>query len=446
MKQKARGKSQERVRSRGAKELDPTSLAYSIRQSAGLLAQVLEGCSLTQAWEAALRRVQWNDAQRGAVRDLTWNALRDYGRGDRVLEKLLSSPLPENVRSILLVALSRLERRPQEAYRIVDQAVDAVASMAPGLKGVVNGVLRNRMRQEDSFRELLLRDEVAHWQHPDWWIKRVRRSYPTEWQSVLEAGNSHPPMCLRINCRKVTENEYARMLEQAGISWRRIASGAYLLETPLPAERVPGLLDGWVSVQDAGAQRAAHLLGPQNGERVLDACAAPGGKTAHILELADVELLALDADAKRLARVDANLTRLGLSAKTCTADARQVEAWWDGQTFDRILADVPCSASGVVRRHPDIKWHRRNKDIAGFARLQAELLESLWQTLAPGGTMLYATCSVFDEENTEQVQAFCARNADAERQPLDGREELQLLPDAVHDGFYYALLRKCNKA
>lgn len=446
MKQKARGKSQERVRSRTEKELDPTSLAYSIREAAGLLAQVLQGSSLTQAWETTLRRVQWSDAQRGAVRDLAWTALRDYGRGDRVLGELLSSPLPDTVRAVLLVALSRLERRPQEAYRIVDQAVDAAAFMAPGLKGVVNGVLRNRLRQEESFRELLLRDEAAHWQHPDWWIERVRQSYPSEWQSVLEAGNSHPPMCLRINFRRVADDDYAEMLDQAGVSWRRIVPGAFLLDTPLPAERVPGLLDGLVSVQDAGAQRAAHLLGVRSGDRVLDACAAPGGKTAHILELADVEMLALDADAKRLARVDANLARLGLSAKTCAADARQVETWWDGRAFDRILADVPCSASGVVRRHPDIKWHRRNKDIAGFAQVQAQLLESLWQTLAPGGTMLYATCSVFDEENTEQVQAFCARNADAERQPLDGREELQLLPNAVHDGFYYALLRKCNKA
>ena len=302
------------------------------------------------------------------------------------------------------------------------------------------------MLKEEQFQELLLRDETAHWQHPDWWIQRLRKSHPDQWQSVLDAGNSHPPMCLRVNCHKLAGEDYAGMLDQAGIVWQRVAPGGFLLDTPLPAERVPGLLDGLVSVQDAGAQRAAHLLGLCNGQRVLDACAAPGGKAAHILELAEVELLALDADAKRLARVDANLSRLGLSARTRAVDARNVEKWWDGRAFDRILADVPCSASGVVRRHPDIKWHRRNKDIAGFTQIQAELLESLWQTLAPGGTMLYATCSVFDEENTEQVQAFCARHADAERQPLDGREELQLLPNAEHDGFYYALLRKSNKA
>lgn len=270
----------------------------------------------------------------------------------------------------------------------------------------------------------------------------MRQDHPQHWQSILCAGNTHPPMSLRINPRRTTVDVAKADLASAGLSTRRVEPGALLLENPVPVSRLPGFTEGRLSVQDAGAQHAAFLLQARDGERVLDACSAPGGKTAHILELADVDLLALDLDPARLQRVRSNLERLGLTAQTRVADAACVEDWWDGRAFDRILADVPCSASGVARRHPDIKWHRRNTDIAGFAATQARLLDALWQTLAPGGTMLYASCSVFDEENGAQLLAFCARHDDARRLSLHGRKEVQLLPNAEHDGFYYAALRK----
>jgi 16S rRNA (cytosine967-C5)-methyltransferase len=249
-------------------------------------------------------------------------------------------------------------------------------------------------------------------------------------------------MTLRANRRRIAATDYLARLAAAGLPARLLEGGAILLERPVPVERLPGFAEGLVSVQDAGAQRAAPLLDVHDGMRVLDACAAPGGKTAHVLELANVDLLALDADAGRALRVSENLFRLGLLARVKPADCRDPDAWCDGREFDRILADVPCTASGVVRRHPDAKWLRRESDIAKFARVQGEILDALWRVLAPGGKLLYATCSLFPEENGRQVAAFAARQEDCMRLPVAGAPELQLLPNEEHDGFYYALLEK----
>jgi 16S rRNA (cytosine967-C5)-methyltransferase len=419
------------------------SLAYAILRSAELVACVLEGRNLTDSWESMLAdNPQWPSATRGAVRDLAWTTLRDYGVGDLVLADLVSKPLPAVIHAVLLIALHRLELRPEQSHVIVDQAVEAAASVAPGLKGVVNGVLRNYLRRADEFRQAIIDSVCARNRHPDWWVARVQRSLPESWQRVLEAGNTHPPMSLRVNRRVAARDDYLRDLLQAGIQASPVGEDGLHLEKPVAVAELPGFAQGKVSVQDAGAQMAAMLLGAKDGERVLDACAAPGGKAAHILERAQVHLTALDVDRKRLNRVKLNLERLGLSADTRCGDARDLSMWWDGQPFDRILADVPCSASGVVRRHPDIKWLRRDADIPGFAAQQAQILEALWPSLAQGGTMLYATCSVFEEENGAQIAAFCDRHPDVERLPLHGRMDLQLLPDAEHDGFYYALLRK----
>ncbi|MDP3033319.1 MAG: 16S rRNA (cytosine(967)-C(5))-methyltransferase RsmB, partial [Rhodocyclaceae bacterium] len=256
--------------------------------------------------------------------------------------------------------------------------------------------------------------------------------------------NMHPPLCLRINRRRASSNDYSSPeLAAAGITAQILDDTALLLDKPLQVERLPGFAAGRVSVQDWGAQRAATLLDLSDGQRVLDACAAPGGKTAHILEGAAVQLTALEIDARRSARIEQNLQRLGLRASLLVGDACQPAAWWDGQGFDRILADVPCSASGVVRRHPDIKWLRRSADVAGFVRTQAAILDALWPLLATGGKMLYCTCSVFPQENDDQMRAFVARHPDARRRPTGGdAPELQLLPSATNDGFYYALLEK----
>ena len=274
------------------------------------------------------------------------------------------------------------------------------------------------------------------------------REYPGSYARTLEAGNQHPPLALRVNRRRGTCAGYLDLLARHGIEGEAHGAAAVILRKALPVERIPGLLEGLVSVQDPAAQLAAPLLDLVDGMRVLDACAAPGGKSAHILELADVALTALDRDPARLERVNSNLARLGLTARVVCGDACEPARWWDGAPYQRILLDAPCSASGIARRRPDVKWLRRATDIAQFAHEQARMLDALWQLLASGGKLLYATCSVFQEENREQVARFLERHRDAARLALpavDNDAELpagQLLPDERHDGFFYALLQK----
>jgi len=397
--------------------------------------------------------------QRGAVQDLAYGTLRQYGRGDFMLERLLRTPLQEGdatpgkllLRALLLVALYRLEARPGDAHTIVDQAVNAAAEIDQGrFKALVNAILRNRLRRDAELLSAANADPVARYQHPLWWIDRIRLAHPACWEDILAADNSHPPMGLRVNRRRGDARAYLALLTDVGIAARLVADEdcAILLERPQPVERLPGFFQGLVSVQDVGAQHAAPLLGVADGMRVLDACAAPGGKATHLLELADIELLALDAEPQRTARIADNLARLGLQAEVNSVDCRALEQWWDGRPFQRILADVPCTASGVVRRHPDGKWLRRETDIAGFARSQAEILDALWRVLAPSGKMLYCTCSLFPQENALQMAAFAARHGDAVSLPVTGGagtgelQQWQLVPQEEHDGFFYALLQK----
>lgn len=381
-------------------------------------------------------------AVRPAALDLAYSALRDYGRGDFLLGRLMDRPLQDKpARALLLVALSGLERRPAQAHTLVDQAVTAADKR---YKGLVNAVLRNFLRRQAELLAAADADAVAHWRHPRWWLDKLAADHPDHWQAIAAADNGHPPLCLRVNRRRVRTADFASMLAAAGIAARFLDESALLLDKPLPVERIPGFRAGLCSIQDWGAQRAAPLLDARDGMRVLDACAAPGGKTAHLLERAELDLTALESDPARAARIGENLSRLGLVAKVVVGDARRPGNWWDGRPFDRILADVPCSASGVVRRHPDSKWLRRPGDVAGFARTQAEILDALWPLLAPGGKMLYCTCSVHPEENGTQMNAFAVRHPDARRLPVAGDAQLQLLPGAEHDGFYYALLGKEN--
>lgn len=419
-------------------------LADALLGAAQMIAAVLAGSK----FDPALARAGLAGPLRAATMDLACRTLRAFGRGDFLLGLLLERPLQNPVlRGLLLAALARLEARPEQAHTTVDQAVTAATRLARGrFRGLVNGVLRNFLRRREELLALAAADPVAHWQHPAWWIERLRQDHPGHWESILAAGNSHPPLCLRVNRQRVAAADYLNQLATAGIAARALDDTAILLDKPLPVERIPGFAGGLCSVQDWGAQAAAELLDVRDGMRVLDACAAPGGKAAHLLESANVDLTALDADAARAARIDDNLQRLGLAAKVAVADARDVGAWWDGRAYDRVLADAPCSASGVVRRHPDAKWLRRESDIAGFAVLQRTILDALWRTLAPGGKMLYATCSVFVEENARQVECFIDRHADARLLPTmraaTRDAKLQDLPDAEHDGFFYALLQK----
>ena len=404
---------------------------------------MFEGGNLTEAYERMqAAHPEWAEATRGAVRDLAWTTLREFRRGGVVLDRLLNTPPATVIHALLLVALTRLRQRPEQPHTVVDQAVQAAAALMPGLKNMVNGVLRNALRQRDQWLEWEQRDPEARYGFPAWWIQRVKNAHPSAWEAALQAGNERPPMAVRVNVRRASIEQLEAELAAAGCASRRLDNDAILLERALPVARLPGYAEGRVSVQDAGAQWAARLLDPQPGERVLDACAAPGGKAAHLLERADLQLLALELDPVRARRIEHNLTRLGLHAEVKVADCRDRAKWWDGRPFDRILADVPCSASGVVRRHPDIKWLRRDTDIVQFAAQQAQILDALWHALAVGGTMLYVTCSVFEEENAGQIARFCARHTDAQRLSIQGRPDFQLLPNGEHDGFYYALLRK----
>ncbi|WP_205231355.1 16S rRNA (cytosine(967)-C(5))-methyltransferase RsmB [Azospira oryzae] len=427
---------------RSAPEPAPDSLARALLLASAAVAAVQAGRSLTEV--LAQQAKGELGPTRAQAQDLAYGALRRYGWGEAVLAALLQKPLPEpQLQSLLLCALYRLESRPEQSHTVVDQAVAAAATLAKGnFRGVINGVLRSYLRQRPELLARAAGKPSGAWWHPDWWLSRLRRAYPRDWEAIATAGNGQPPMTLRVNLARGSREEYQTRLEAAGIAAAPLGSAALLLQKPVPVDALPGFFDGFVSVQDWGAQRAAELLDARAGQRVLDACAAPGGKTAHILERAGVDLLALDVDGLRCRRVEENLSRLGLRAAVRAADARCPDDWWDGRPFDRILADVPCSASGVVRRHPDSKWLRRETDIAQFARVQRQILEVLWPTLAVGGRLLYATCSVFPEENSQQVSAFLARHGDARRIGIDGADELQLLPGSEHDGFYYALLEK----
>lgn len=435
--------------------LPPDSLAFALLRAAGVIANVISGRNLDVALAACWQAHALSAAQRGAVQDLAYGALRQYGRGDFMLARLLREALDEEgnkqgdkplLRALLLAALYRLETRPADAHTTVNQAVAAAAAIGRGqFKALANAVLRSRLRRDEELLAAANADPVAFHQHPRWWIDRIQSAYPRQWQEILAAGNGRPPMTLRVNRRRGTVEEYLAQLAAAGIAARGLDEQAILLERPQAVDKLPGFFDGLASVQDWGAQRAATLLDAQPGQRVLDACAAPGGKTAHILELAAVDLLALDLDPLRTARIEENLRRLDLHAKVMAADCRQQDAWWDGRPFERILADIPCSASGVVRRHPDSKWLRRPEDIGKFARSQREILAALWRVLAPGGRMLVCTCSLFPEENAVQLAAFTQAHADAQLLPLGGDSEsgaLQLIPQPEHDGFFYALLQK----
>ncbi|MBE0612428.1 MAG: 16S rRNA (cytosine(967)-C(5))-methyltransferase RsmB [Burkholderiales bacterium] len=412
------------------------NLELALFAAGDAIAQVRAGRSLSDVLS-----VQEPAGLRAAVQDLAYGTLRNLGLLDALLAELLRKPVKPALHALLVCALYQLRARPHTAHTTVDQAVRAVSRLEPAAKGLANAVLRNYLRETEA---LLARcnAEPAQYSYPQWWIDGVRKAWPQCWESVLNAGNLHPPMTLRVNRRRLTREQYLAKLGEHGIAGQSVGMNAILLERPLPIEAIPGFNAGEVSVQDAGAQLAAPFLDAGPGMRVLDACAAPGGKTGHILELADCTLTALDNDPARAARIRDNLTRLGLDARVVCGDCLSPAAWSDGKPYDRILLDAPCTASGVVKRHPDIKWLRRESDIARLAAIQGRMLDAMWQQLAPDGKLLYATCSVFPDENAQAIASFLARNSAACQLPLAELDCGQLLPDAQHDGFFYALLEK----
>lgn len=421
-----------------------------------LVFQVLEqGESLSGLLAAELAGID-DPRQRAFARELVLGTLRWYERLEFVLGRLLQKPLRKKDRdlhALLLVGLYQTLMLDTADHAAVSETVElARHSGKRWAAGMVNGVLRNALRQADAL--LAAADAVpsARWSYPDWWVRQLQSDWPDDWEQVLKGGNQRAPMVLRVNPRQSTREAYLLQLTDAGISAQPhpLVGSAIELETPVAVDSLPGFRAGAVSVQDAAAQFAAARLMLAPGQRVLDACAAPGGKTGHILEIeADVSLLALDNSRQRLDRVEENLQRLKLQAEYVSADAAATGDWWDGKPFDRILLDAPCSASGVVRRHPDIKRLRRESDLQQLPVQQQRLLEALWPLLAPGGILLYVTCSVFRRENAGVVEAFMAQHDDVAELPLDvewGKRQpvgRQLLPgEQGLDGFYYARLIK----
>lgn len=420
--------------------------------------QVFSGRNLTLALPAALSLFPAaTPQQKGAAADLSYGTLRFYGEIDTYLKQLLEKPLTdERLHALLLVAIYQLLHDKADAFTVVNQAVHAVSQLKrpaakSWAKGLVNAILRNFLRQKEALNAQSKTNEVATYSYPQWWINKLKTQYPDHWQNILAIGNQHPPMTLRVNTQKISVQDYLQLLVRQEIEASHIGAQAVELKKPITVEKIPGFADGVVSVQDYGAQLAAQLLDVQANMRVLDACCAPGGKTGHILELADVQMTALDSDETRLQRVQSNLDRLNLKATLLVGDAASTD-WYDGKPFDRILADVPCTASGIVRRHVDIKWLRRESDVASFVAQQAKILPSLWQMLTKGGQLLYVTCSVFYEENQGQIDHFLQHNTDATQLPLDTSLNNpqanithingQLIPSNAHDGFFYALLQK----
>lgn len=383
------------------------------------------------------------------MQDIAYRTMRQLGRSEALIQRLASkAPAAAELHALLCCALALIctaddaQQAPYEAFTVVDQAVTAASAdkAIAHAKGMVNAVLRRFLREREALLQEVLKQPAAQWNYPAWWIAAVKSAYPRDWEAILHAGNSIPPLTLRVNRRKTTVDAYLDMLNDQGLAASRIGTNAVRLERALPVAQIPGFNAGLVSVQDAAAQLASPLLDLQAGMRVLDACAAPGGKTGHILECADVDLLALDSAPKRLVRIEENLQRLQLHATLKNGDASSTD-WWDGRPFDRILADVPCTASGIVRRHPDIRWLRREGDAAQLATLSARILDNLWQMLRPDGRLLFVTCSLWPQESEMQATAFAVRN-NAVRLPAPG----QLLPTGGaqqdHDGLFYALFQK----
>lgn len=412
--------------------------------------QVLEqGQSLSNVLPVMQQKVA--DKDRALLQELSFGVLRTLSQLDWLINKLMARPMTGKQRSVhylIMVGLYQLLHTRIPPHAALAETVEgAVAIKRPQLKGLINGVLRQFQRSQDSLLEEFATTE-NRFLHPAWLVKRIKKAYPQQWQSVLEANNQRPPMWLRVNRNHHTRDEWLALLDQAGMKGftHEAYPDAVRLETPAPVFALPGFEEGWVTVQDASAQGCMNYLTPKNGEAVLDLCAAPGGKTTHILEVApEANLLAVDVDEQRLSRVYDNLKRLGMKAEVKQGDGRYPSQWCGEQQFDRILLDAPCSATGVIRRHPDIKWLRRDRDIAELAQLQAEILDATWAHLKPGGTLVYATCSILPEENCEQIAAFLKRTPDAALRETGNAEKpgVQNLPAAEDgDGFFYAKLIK----
>jgi 16S rRNA (cytosine967-C5)-methyltransferase len=428
--------------------------------AAKALAAVLSGkASLNSSLPTQLDKVE--DRDRGFTQDLAFGTARWQPRLSALAEKLLQKRFKTadaDVEALLLVGLYQLLYTRVPAHAAIGETVGCADKLKkPWAKGLLNAVLRNAQRESETIFAELERDPVVRTAHPRWLQKSLKAFWPEQWEAICEANNAHPPMILRVNRRHHNRDAYLGLLTEAGIAATPCvySRDGIILEAAADVRSLPGFAEGWISVQDEAAQLAADLLDLAPGQRVLDACCAPGGKTCHILEAepALAGVVAVDLEAKRLVRVKENLERLGLDAELIAADGRDTEKWWDGKPFQRILLDAPCSATGVIRRHPDIKLTRQPDDIVALAQLQGELLDAMWKTLEVGGILLYATCSTLPTENTEVIAAFLERTPGARELDLATSAGIKqphgrqlLAQQGGHDGFYYAKLIKIAAA
>jgi 16S rRNA (cytosine967-C5)-methyltransferase len=425
-------------------------LHHSQLIAADCVSEVIKGHNLNQVFERRLDHHQNITPQQKSVAVfLAYGAIRFLGENQFFIQQLINKKITnKKIEALLYVALFQLNHDQSNDFTVVNEAVEAAKFINKSWAGsFVNGVLRNFIRQKEKLQTELKNDAEAFYSYPSWWINLIKQNYTKDWQSILLNGNKHPPLTLRINERKTNLKQYEEKLKSESISYRVLGNIALELTHPTTVEKIPGFLDGEVSIQDYGAQLAAKLLDLQDGQICLDACSAPGGKTGHMLEIADIELVSIDHQKDRLYKVKENLERLHLHAHLKCADLTAVNTWWNKKLFDRILLDAPCSASGVVRRHVDIKWLRRPRDIEMFAKQQEAMLEATWQLLKKGGKLLYATCSIFNGENQKVIDHFIKQHIDAKevKWTVDSgysKYENQLIPSENHDGFFYALLEK----
>ena len=417
-----------------------------------LTSVIRDGQSLTAALDNTLGVVE-SDKDRAFIQALCYGVCRNFHRLDYILSQMLDKPLKDlDVKALALIGLYQLKFMRVKSHAAVSETVLA-ARKKPWAKALINALLRSYLRGQEGFEQKADNVKSALVSHPDWLIQQIEQDWPIQAQQIFQQNNEQPPMALRVNLANISQDQYLQKLRDQGIEAEAVSfcRSAILLNKPAAVDILPGFNEGWVSVQDTAAQLAAELLDVQIGHRVLDVCAAPGGKAAHILEHQPKvrELVAVDIDKLRLQRVNDNFQRLKLSAKLIVGDASKPEDWWDGQLFDRILLDVPCSALGVIRRHPDIKLLRRAEDINTLQVLQKRIMTAVWSLLAPGGIMLYATCSILKQENEQQIEAFLATNTNAIEVPINAdwglvrRYGRQILTgESAMDGFYYALIRK----